>query len=429
MGVDSGQAARAGLVVAPANSPEVFHWTGKRLLRRVTDRVGREFESPMPVSGSKPPRARGEVARATAEKWLLRSVTPPAPESVRGSVSVVDLFAGCGGLSLGLQEACRALGLGFIPALAVDTDDTALSVYADNFLGANCTRRDVAELFDGEVGRRLTSSERQVKKMVGSVDILAGGPPCQGHSDLNNRTRNNDLKNRLYMRMVRAAEVLDPEHLLIENVPGALRDRGRVVQHSIKQLTKLGYDVQVQVVDLKSIGVPQARRRLVVVASKDHALDLKAMIDCHQTTATNVRWAIGDLVRTRAGSLLDTPAVSAPQTRDRIRYLFERDLYELPNDQRPKCHANGHSYVSIYGRLRWENASQTITTGFYSMCMGRYVHPALPRTLTAHEAARLQFFPDYFRFSRVAKRGELARLIGNAVPMKLGYVIGLELLR
>jgi DNA (cytosine-5)-methyltransferase 1 len=155
------------------------------------------------------------------------------------------------------------------------------------------------------------------------------------------------------------------------------------------------------------------------------------MVAAHRVeTPRSVRWAIADLESLQAQTLIDQPARSAPQTRGRIDRLFELDLYELPNEYRPPCHAEGnHSYASIYGRLRWDDPAQTVTTGFYSMCMGRNVHPSLRRTITAHEAARLQGFPDSFNFNSVSKRVDLARLIGNAVPPKLGYVIGLELLR
>lgn len=425
-----GQSAKAsGRPAFQGQDPhESFSWDGRKLRRFVTARDGRQLESPLPVPSNRKPRGQ-RVTRATAEQLLLRSGSPPPPEQVRGAVNVVDLFAGCGGLSLGISEACRALGLGFVPSLAVDSDESALAVYADNFVGANCDRRDINVVFDGQVGGRRTADERRLQRSVGSCDILAGGPPCQGHSDFNNRTRNNDSKNGLFLRMVRAAEVLEPAHVVIENVPGALRDRGSVVQRSCERLSDLGYHVDLGVVDLRALGVPQARRRLVVVASRDRMFDLRAMVGMHHATPTTVKWAIGDLVGVKPDSPFDTPAISAPQTRERIAYLFEHDLHELPDEQRPPCHSGGHSYTSIYGRLRWDRPAQTVTTGFYSMCMGRYVHPSRPRTITAHEAARLQFFPDYFRFSRATKRSELARLIGNAVPMKLAYAIGLELLR
>jgi DNA (cytosine-5)-methyltransferase 1 len=135
------------------------------------------------------------------------------------------------------------------------------------------------------------------------------------------------------------------------------------------------------------------------------------------------------LIDASQGGLIDQVAAPAADSRARMEYLFAHDAYELPDALRPACHRDKpHTYRSIYGRLRWDRPAQTITRGFYSMCMGRYVHPERARTLTAHEAARLQFFPDSFDFGPVTSRTALARIIGNAVPMKLSYVAALELL-
>lgn len=358
--------------------------------------------------------------------WL-RAIGGPASEG-RRSVQIVDLFSGLGGLSLGIAEAAAAIG-STVSAVGVDADSAAAAAYQRNVPNARGLYSDVSDVLDGRLGGRTTPSEKAFQRLAQNTAVLLGGPPCQGHSAFNNRTRHSDDRNALYLTMVRAAEILEPEHVVIENVPGALRDRSSVVQRSVDALLGLGYEVSLGVVNMTDIGVPQLRRRLVVVASRAQAPDLDRIIETHQTPMRTVRWAIEDLADVEPHDPVDAPAQSAPQTRERIDVLFEQDLWELPNKYRPKCHAGGdHSYQSIYGRLHWDQPAQTITTGFYSMCMGRYVHPARRRTLTAHEAARLQFLPDYVDFSGIAKRGDLARLVGNAVPVKLGYVLGLELL-
>jgi DNA (cytosine-5)-methyltransferase 1 len=111
-----------------------------------------------------------------------------------------------------------------------------------------------------------------------------------------------------------------------------------------------------------------------------------------------------------------------------MEHLLQEKLYDLPNNLRPKCHQNDHSYKSMYGRLRWNLPAQTITSGFGSIGQGRYMHPTQPRALTAHEAARIQGFPDYFDFSPVGKRGDLATMVGNAVPPALSREVGDALL-
>jgi DNA (cytosine-5)-methyltransferase 1 len=113
-----------------------------------------------------------------------------------------------------------------------------------------------------------------------------------------------------------------------------------------------------------------------------------------------------------------------------MSYIFEKNEYNLPDHLRPDCHRlKSHSYKSVFGRMHWDQPAQTITSGFTSMGQGRFVHPKEQRTLTPHEAARLQFIPDFLRFDDGIGRTTLAEMIGNALPAKLTYVIGLELLR
>jgi DNA (cytosine-5)-methyltransferase 1 len=184
---------------------------------------------------------------------------------------VADLFAGCGGLTLGAAEAARTLGLGIDVRLAADADETAAKVYKANFPSAESRCTHVEELFDGHPGEALTEAEAAVKGAVGAIDVLLGGPPCQGHSDLNNHTRRADPRNALYARMARAAEVLEPTIVLIENVPTVTHDVERVVEATVAQLRASGYTVAEAVIDLSRLGVPQRRRRHVVLGSSHDA--------------------------------------------------------------------------------------------------------------------------------------------------------------
>jgi DNA (cytosine-5)-methyltransferase 1 len=137
----------------------------------------------------------------------------------------------------------------------------------------------------------------------------------------------------------------------------------------------------------------------------------------------DLRWAIGDLETKSSDSWLDTPSRPSAANAARMRWLIDNEAYDLPNHLRPLCHQGHHSYVSMYGRLNWKDPAQTITSGFGSMGQGRFVHPSLPRTLTPHEAARIQGFPDYFRFDSALTRTELAVIIGNAVPPALASTL------
>jgi len=375
--------------------------------------------------------ANSSETEVAGDDWAFLRLTAPPAAIPTGSrqVRTADLFCGCGGLSLGVREACRSLGFACVASLAVDSDESAAACFARNFTDAEVRACDVGEILDGRLGDRLTVREKEWATRVGPVDLLVGGPPCQGHSDLNNFSRRSDPKNSLYLFMGRAAEVWNPRHVLVENVVGVKRAKQNVVSNVADRLARLGYFIDEGFVDLWRLGVPQSRRRHVLHASRERKIKIDEVQGRCQIAPRDLRWAIGDLKDVPPKSLLDQPAVSSPENRERIAYLFDNDLYDLPDEQRPSCHRDKqHSYRSIYGRLRWDKPAQTVTTGFYSMPMGRYVHPSRRRTLTAHEAARLQFFPDYFDFSVVKNRTRLARMIGNAVPMKLSYVFARELL-
>lgn len=362
---------------------------------------------------------------------FLRNKKPKRlPVNPKKTVRLVDLFCGCGGISLGVKEACNTLNYGLDIPLAVDFEKEASDCYARNFPEANVVNGDITQLFSDMVGSPFTDKEIELQQMVGHVDLLVGGPPCQGHSDLNRYTKRNDPKNQLYLYMARAAELFRPRLVIIENVTGALHDKGQVVQYVQKDLTKLGYKVDIGIVDLVKIGVPQTRRRLILLASLDNAYSVEKIQEEYTVSQERtVDWAIGDLTDVAKSTLLDMHSIPSKENQRRIHYLFEHNVYDLPNDERPPCHRNKkHSYNSIYGRLHPDKPSQTITRGFYNNCMGRYVHPTQERTLTAHEAARLQFFPDYFDFSSVSNKTALGIIVGNAVPMKLLYIYALALL-
>lgn len=349
-----------------------------------------------------------QTARPDFERWSQR-------------LRSVDLFCGCGGLTLGLAQAAHSNSLSLEVALAVDMDINAIEVFVHNFPQADARVGDVTALFDGGWGEPPTSSERMLAGSLGPVDVLIGGPPCQGNSNLNNHTRRRDPKNALYGYMARAAEVLSPSVVLIENVPSVVHDRARIVDRTSWALDARGYTVAQSVISLHSLGVAQKRRRHVLLAfSHDIATHPAELLESIQAGSPrhDLRWAIGDLCA-RGDSLMSSPSTPSAANASRLTWLFENDAYDLPNRLRPPCHRGDHSYKSMYGRLKWSEPAQTLTSGFGSMGQGRYVHPEEPRTLTPHEAARIQGFPDYFSFAPVTRRGALARMIGNAVPPQL----------
>jgi len=145
--------------------------------------------------------------------------------------------------------------------LAVDTNEECVKIYQTNFGRAEVRASDVSILFHGDPGTALSRPERALAQRVGAVDILIGGPPCQGHSDLNNHTRRRDPKNALYLRMARAADVLKPKAVVIENVATVQWDATGVVERTVAALIAAGYKVAQRVVDLRLVGVPKTRKR------------------------------------------------------------------------------------------------------------------------------------------------------------------------
>jgi DNA (cytosine-5)-methyltransferase 1 len=179
---------------------------------------------------------------------------------------------------------------------------------------------------------------------------------------------------------------------------------------------------------------------MVASGRSERNLEVETVVECHSvSTPRTVRWAIEDLLQRGAASTFDRASTPSTDNARRIRLLVENDWDNLPNEHRPDCHrlpkvgaageTREHSYKSMYGRLRWDDPAQTVTSGYGSMGQGRYVHPSEPRTLTPHEAARLQFFPDFFAFSAARRRKDWATMIGNAAPMKLSYAFVMEMLR
>ncbi|MFX0546126.1 DNA cytosine methyltransferase [Roseovarius sp. S1116L3] len=344
------------------------------------------------------------------------------------TINIADLFSGCGGMSLGIAEAALASGCDVRHVFAAEHDQKIAEVYGHNLRPENLHIGDIAKAFNGAFGQPPTANEKELIDKVGHLDLLCGGPPCQGHSDLNNYTRRNDPRNSLYFLMARAAELLRPNAVIIENVPGVRRDRTGNFGATIRSLEELGYSVAIRTVNAKDYGVPQSRKRTFVFAANgaDRVRRWEANLDgLVDQRARTPLWAIEDLVDLEPQRSFDEASTLSEESQARVDWLFENSKYELDNSMRPDCHKlKSHSYNSVYGRMRPDTPAPTMTTGFLVMGQGRFIHPTCRRTITPHEGARIQTFPDFFDFG-VQKRGMFARMIGNAVPPLLAYYVGL----
>jgi DNA (cytosine-5)-methyltransferase 1 len=432
-------------VSAKPQQVERFEVSGDRLVRCVLRRDGTLTRSDM---GDAPKSLRNRAKlQALADAQYLRELKLPQAETKGDPVTIVDLFCGIGALTLGAFEAARAIGRPASVILAADADPAPVAVFRETF-GLNdqiVKQVDLGEALRRSRGARTKAELAFLGKKSRRLDILLAGPPCQGHSRLNNHTRHDDPRNDLYQQVGRFVELERPRLCVIENVDSIVNDIRLSASDTARRLESLGYQVDEGRISLHDLGVPQRRRRHVLVATQEGERKLAisqilADYAVEDPGARNLRWAINDLKGKTDLRGFDAAGTPSDENRKRIRWLHEHaERFDLPNSRRPACHKKPrvdqkgiekeHSYKSMYGKLDWRKPAQTITSGFGSMGQGRYVHPERERTLTPHEAARLQFIPDFVRFDAVSGRGRWARLIGNVAPMKLSYVFALEFLR
>jgi len=323
---------------------------------------------------------------------------------------IIDLFCGTGAMSFGAMSALKSKNIKPQILLANDIQATQIETYQKNHADYTMQTHlgDVSDLNFGVYEEQC--------------DLLLAGPPCQGFSSLNNHTRLNDKRSQLYLTAVTKALQIKPKLMIIENVPNIRNNKEDIIKESKRVLEENNYHVQDFVIDVSTIGIPQKRLRHILIASKDPWIFEVAQF--HQTK--KIKDVLEDLLDVESTKLMDTPPQTMAENRERINYLFDNELYDLPDDLRPPCHRKKHSYRSMYGRLKWDGISQTITTGFGSPGQGRFIHPLRRRLLTPREAARLQGFTDDFSFEGIDSRVKLQELIGNAAPPKLTEIIVLD---
>lgn len=371
-----------------------------------------------------------------SEAWWqskLREKSKPTHDAPR-QLTVVDAFSGSGGLSLGASMAIEAAGFASRHLAAIDTDGVALAIHKLNFGTEAVIADSVSRMVDYHVlGQEGDAEFGYDPELLATgllpettADIFLAGPPCQGHSNLNNHTRRDDPRNQLYVTSVALGLALQAKCIVIENVPTVVNDKSNVVGTAEALLRAAGYSVACKVLRADELGAAQRRARFFLIATKsgDAQAAFDAVAAALAAPAMPLSWAIDDLLDTTSNGLMNTPAAPSPITLERINYLFDNDIYDLPNSQRPDCHKDGHSYPSVYGRMHWDKPAQTITTGFNAAGQGRYVHPKRRRVITPHEAARVQGFPDWFCFTPEGmdvRRKNVAKWIGDAVHPILGY--------
>ena len=345
---------------------------------------------------------------------------------------MVDLFCGAGGFALGASLAAKAFDRRAWFERIVDADAAALEVHArSNDVGRKVCA-GVSALVDYQVRRRQNRWRFAYPPEIvdpalviaPDVDLLIAGPPCQGHSNLNNYTRRRDPRNDLFICTVAVAVALRAKTVLIENVRTVTVSHGDVVGMARELLEAEGYTVTEDIVRADRLGWPQTRERFFMTAIRQDVART-SLPQIEERDPHSVIWAIGDLMEFKGGvEPFDTAPVPSGENRKRIHWLFDNGLHDLANSERPDCHKAGTTYTAVYGRMHHDRPAPTITTGIGTPGQGRFIHPLKRRLVTPHEAARIQGFPDGYGFLEQgvpAKRKDLAKWIGDAVPAPMGY--------
>lgn len=341
---------------------------------------------------------------------------------------VLDLFCGCGGISEGYALA------GFEIAGGIDFNEYATITFKHNFKNAKVHNIDIT-----------TFPDNQIEDEYGDVDVIVGGPPCQGFSSANRWQKEiEDPRNKLFFEYIRFVQKIHPKVIMIENVRGLLtRDNGYAIDRIKEILGAEEYNITYRVLDASDYGVPQNRKRAIIVGVrkeyKDILFDFDKLVKLEKTTVED---AIGELysfenseagvkyittpadtplrkyLRTKDNSILDQDIVyPAQKVQNRIKHVPQGGNWkDVPSELWPTDRQNRHS--SAYKRLDPKTQSCTIDTG---NAHSNYFHPIYHRIPTIRESARLQSFPDTFEFQ--GPRGSKYRQVGNAVPPLLAKAI------
>lgn len=340
-------------------------------------------------------------------------------------LSAIDLFSGGGGLSQGLVQA------GYDVVAAVELDSNAVSTYEQNHSKTKVITHDI----------RLVSAKSLENLLQGQeLDLLAACPPCQGFSSLTSANKVEDPRNSLIMEVGRLVKELKPKTIMIENVPGLMTKGNGYLKAFLKTLDEEGYEYSYEVLQVADYGVPQFRKRFVLLAGLGFNIQIpesthtgkKDTIKKPWVTVKDAIYRMPDSVELPESNLLGGPESLNWHITRSISEITKKRLgfikpggsrFDLPDELRPNCHkGNNTGYSNVYGRMSWDKPSPTITSGCTTLSKGRFGHPEKLRTISIREAALLQTFPAEYKFS-ASSIDAVCRIIGNALPCKFAEVM------
>ena len=329
----------------------------------------------------------------------------------------VDLFCGIGGLTHGLEKA------GIKVVAGIDNDESCKYAYETNN-HSRFIKRDI---------NKLTGKELNALYPKNAIKVLVGCCPCQTFSmhTIKNEIDENDERYGLLYEFLRLVKQSKPAFVSMENVP-RLRNYP-IFQDFVDGLEKMGYSVYYRVVYCPRYGIPQKRTRLVLLASKR---EIKLIPETHDpTNYPSIKETLFHLPRIRDGASSKADRIHrawrlSPINKRRIKQSKQGGTWlDWDEELRLNCHKKkkGATYKAVYGRMSWNQPAPTITTQFYSYGTGRFGHPEQNRAISLREGALLQTFEEEYKFLHPEKEisfNEIGRHVGNAVPVKLGIVIG-----
>lgn len=333
----------------------------------------------------------------------------------------IDLFAGAGGLSIGLEKA------GFKLIAATDWDHWSCETLRANHKDIIVEEGDIVEINLEEFRKKLPTSE---------VDMIVGGPPCQGFSALGKRLED-DSRNQLWRQFMRFVGFFNPKVFLMENVPELLKSQEFAEIKS--EAEKLGFTVVSKVLHAVDFGVPQKRKRAIIIGSRigipkhpepTHYSNGQLTLDSNgKKPWRTVRDVFSNLPLEPTGENWHVGRNPTEKSLKRYKSIPPGgNRFNLPIELMPDCWIKKKTgSTDVFGRLEWDKPSLTIRTEFFKPEKGRYLHPIADRPITAREAARLQTFPD--DYALVGSHVNIAKQIGNAVPCELATNIGLEIMK
>lgn len=346
--------------------------------------------------------------------------------------TAVDLFSGGGGLSLGLRQA------GFNVTAAVEIEPEACRTYEANHPTTILYKKDI---------RHISGKELIKSSPSGKIDLVAGCPPCQGFSQLTAKYRRSDLRNYLVYEFSRLIAEIRPAVFMMENVPGLTQKGNELLNEMLSRIANEGYHFESKVLNVANYGVPQFRRRLVIIGSllgkPGFPEATHSGNDGTKEKFLTVRDAIGDLNLGRPMTLKRLGKNMSPRdfgwhiVRDlsainRLRLKAAKagkSRTEIPLELRPRCHQSSNAgFTNVYGRMSWSQPAPTITGGCTTLSKGRFGHPTNLRTISVREAAVLQGFPiNYIIDTEFMEHA--CQIIGNALPPRFALAMGTHCLK